>query len=89
MAPTITYAEINAEPWATVTAVTPANGDAQSIIGQATPLRVNLPPGDYNVTLQGPNHETKQVEITVPQQGGATCFAVFHKPDLNRLVGSN
>ena len=89
VAPTITYAEINAEPWATVTAVTPANGDAQSIIGQATPLRVNLPPGDYSVTLQGPNHETKQVEITVPQQGGATCFAVFHKPDLNRLVGSN
>ena len=85
----LTYAEINAEPWATVAAVTPANGDAQSIIGQATPLRVNLPPGDYSVTLQGPDHETKQVEITVPQQGGASCFAVFHKPNLNRLVGSN
>jgi hypothetical protein len=85
---TYTYAEINAEPWATVTAVTPASGDAQTTIGQQTPLRVKLPPGDYSVTLQGPNAEQKQVDITVPQQGGVSCFAVFKKPDLNRIVGS-
>ena len=85
----VTYAEINAEPWATVTALTPPSGDALSIIGQPTPLRVKLPPGQYTVTLQGPNHEQKQLDITVPQQGGATCFAVFSRPDLNRLVGRN
>jgi serine/threonine protein kinase len=83
-----TYTEINAEPWATVTALTPANGDAQSAIGQQTPLRVKLPPGDYSVTLQGPNEEQKRIDITVPQHGGATCFAVFNKPDLNRIVGT-
>jgi serine/threonine protein kinase len=86
---TVTYAEINAEPWATVAALTPANGDAQSIIGQTTPLRVKLPPGQYTVTLQGPNHQEQQVGVTVPQQGGGSCFAVFSKPDLNRLVGKN
>jgi tetratricopeptide (TPR) repeat protein len=84
-----TYAEINAEPWATVAAVVPANGEAQSVIGQQTPLRVKLPPGQYSVTLQGPRHEEKRVEITVPQQGGTSCFAVFQKPDLNRLVGKD
>jgi serine/threonine protein kinase len=84
-----TYAEINAEPWATVTAVAPASGDAPSIVGQQTPLRVKLPPGPYTVTLQGPNHEEKQVGITVPQSGGASCFAVFRKPDLNRIVGKD
>ncbi len=83
----VTYAEINAEPWATVTAVSPASGDAQSIVGQATPLRVKLPPGQYSVTLQGPNQEQKKLDLTVPQQGGGSCFAVFKKPDLNRLVG--
>jgi hypothetical protein len=82
-----TYAEINAEPWATVTALDPASGDAPSVIGQATPLRVKLPPGQYKVTLQGPNREAKQVEVTVPASGGASCFAVFKKPDLNRIVG--
>jgi serine/threonine protein kinase len=82
-----TYAEINAEPWATVTAVTPLSGDAQQIIGQQTPLRVKLPPGEYNVTMQGPNHQEKRIDITVPQQGGVACFAVFSKPDLNRMVG--
>src|SRR5439155_317334 len=34
------YAEINAEPWSTVTAVSPANGAASSAVGQTTPLRV-------------------------------------------------
>ncbi|HET6181340.1 MAG TPA: protein kinase [Candidatus Sulfotelmatobacter sp.] len=82
-----TYAEINAEPWATVTDVAPSSGEAPSIVGQATPLRVKLPPGQYTVTLQGPNHEQKRVDVTVPQQGGASCFAVFKKPDLNRIVG--
>jgi len=94
-----TYAEINAEPWATVTAVIPAGGDApsgagqeivgQEIVGQETPLRVKLPPGKYSVTLLGPNREAKQIDVTVPQSGGATCFAVFKKPDLNRIVGKN
>ncbi len=82
-----TYAEINAEPWAKVTAIAPQSGDAQSVIGETTPLRVKLPPGRYSVTLQGPNRSEKQVAITVPEQGGAICFAVFGKPDLNRLVG--
>jgi hypothetical protein len=82
-----TYAEINAEPWATVTAVSPVSAAAQSIVGQQTPLRVKLPPGKYSVMLLGPNREAKQVDITVPQSGGVACFAVFKKPDLNRIVG--
>jgi hypothetical protein len=81
------YAEINAEPWATVTGVDPASGDAQSVVGQATPLRVKLPPGQYRVTLQGPNREEKKVDVIVPASGGVACFAVFKKPDLSRIVG--
>jgi tetratricopeptide (TPR) repeat protein len=83
------YAEINAEPWATVTAIDPANSDAQKIIGQQTPLRAKLPPGHYSVTLQGPNHEQKQVSVSVPQQGGTASFTVFQKPDLNKIVGKD
>jgi hypothetical protein len=81
------YAEINAEPWATVTALSPANGDAASAVGQTTPLRVKLAPGQYRITLQGPNHEVKPVDVIVPHSGGVSCFAVFKKPDLNRIVG--
>jgi serine/threonine protein kinase len=82
-----TYAEINAEPWGTIKEITPANGEAQSAIGSATPLRVKLPAGRYSLTLEGPNHEQKRVDITVPQQGGAACMVLFRKPDLNRLLG--
>ena len=83
------YAEINAEPWATVVGVSPTSGDASAAVGQATPLRIKLAPGQYQVTLQGPNHEQKQVEINVPEQGGASCFAVFQKPDFNRILGKD
>lgn len=83
------YAEINAEPWATVVGVSPASSEASTIVGQATPLRLQLPPGRYQVTLQGPSGEHKQVQIDVPQQGGASCFAVFKKPDLSRIVGKD
>ena len=81
-----TYAEINAEPWATLRELTPQNGDAKSAIGLATPLRIKLPPGGYKLTLEGPSHELKQLVITVPKQGGTNCFVFFKKPDVNRLL---
>jgi serine/threonine protein kinase len=80
------YAEINAEPWGTITAVDPASGDAQKAVGSQTPLRVKLPAGQYNITIEGPNHEQKQVEITVPPQGGTSCFVFFRKPNLNQIL---
>ena len=81
-----TYAEINAEPWALVTGVVPENGETKSVIGQFTPLRVKLAPGEYSVTLRGPNQEEKRVDVSVPRQGGVSCFVIFRKPDLNRIV---
>jgi serine/threonine protein kinase len=81
-----TYAEINAEPWGTVKKIDPASESAQSVIGSQTPLRVKLAPGNYKITMEGPNHEQKQSDITIPQQGGASCFVVFRKPDISAIV---
>ena len=91
--PAYTFAEVNAEPWGTIKAVvlsngSAASGDAASSVGLQTPLRLKLPPGDYNITLEGPHHERKQAQITVPQQGGTSCFVVFRKPDLNRILSA-
>jgi serine/threonine protein kinase len=83
---TYTYAEINAEPWGTIKEIIPANGEAQSAIGSVTPLRIKLPAGQYSLTLEGPNHERKRVDITVPNQGGTACLVLFRKPDLKRLL---
>ena len=82
-----TYAEINAEPWGTIKEIIPANGEAESAIGSATPLRVTLPPGQYTLMLEGPNHETKQVNITVPTQGGVSSLVLFRKPNIKELLG--
>jgi hypothetical protein len=86
MTTSYTYAEINAEPWAFIKELTPVNGESQTVIGSPTPLRVTLSPGRYSVTLEGPSHERKRVEIVVPMQGGTTCFVLFRKPDLERLL---
>lgn len=81
-----TYAEINAEPWATLRAIDPGGEETQNALGSTTPLRIKLPPGQYSIVLEGPNHERAQRSITVPQQGGTSCFVLFKRPDLNRLL---
>jgi serine/threonine protein kinase len=81
-----TYAEINAEPWAVVKEITPVSAETQSAIGSPTPLRIKLAPGQYSVTLEGPNHERKRAEIIVPTEGGVTSFVLFQKPDLQQLL---
>jgi serine/threonine protein kinase len=83
---TYTYAEINAEPWGRVRGIEPASAESAKVVGLETPLRVKLPPGEYSITLEGPNRDQKRVDITVPQQGGTSCFVVFQKPDLNRIL---
>jgi serine/threonine protein kinase len=86
--PGYTYAELNAEPWATIKAIEPASGEAGNAIGSETPLRVKLPPGQYNVTFVGPGRQQKRIQFAVPQQGGTSCFVVFRKPDLNRILNA-
>jgi PEGA domain len=52
-----------------------------------TPVRFQLPPGKYTVTLEGPNRERKQNAITVPPGQGTACFVEFKKADINQLMG--
>jgi tetratricopeptide (TPR) repeat protein len=84
--PSYTYAEINAEPWGVVREITPGNAETRSAIGSSTPLRIKLQPGKYTITLEGPNHERKGAEVTVPTEGGAASFVLFQKPDVQKLL---
>ncbi|HET7442140.1 MAG TPA: protein kinase [Terriglobales bacterium] len=87
--PEVTFAVINAEPWGTIKAVIPANGDPARALNSQTPLRLDLPAGRYTVKVDGPKGEKQELEIEVPRQGGKTYFLFFRKPDIARMVNAN
>jgi eukaryotic-like serine/threonine-protein kinase len=62
------YMDINASPWATVAGIRTAAGkDVDLKSGnRATPLRVDgIAAGDYEVTLQGPDHEQQVIHCHI------------------------
>jgi hypothetical protein len=62
--PIVTYAEINATPYATVTKITSADGRFKLALNEETPLRVALPAGTFTVEFKGPNGETATETIS-------------------------
>ena len=80
------YAVINAEPWGTVTEVDTLKGDRVKTVNDQTPLRLELPAGQYRVKVEGPKGEKRVVDIEVPSQGGQSYLLVFHKPDVGGLI---
>ena len=87
-APQVQYAEINAEPWGTVTSITSRTDQSVIKPNEVTPARISLAPGAYDVTVTGPAGQTRTVEIQVPQPPGQRCFVVFTKPDLAKIVNA-
>jgi hypothetical protein len=57
-------------------------------VNDQTPLRLELPPGQYKVSVEGPNGEKKVLQIEIPEHGGNPYFVLFHKPDIQRIVNS-
>jgi hypothetical protein len=62
--PIVTYAEINATPYATVTKITSADGRFKLAVNEETPVRVALPAGTFTVEFKGPNGETATETIS-------------------------
>jgi serine/threonine-protein kinase len=63
---------IDAAPWGTITAITSEGGDARAVPEEAaTPLRLSLPAGFYDVTIVGPPPESREerVGVTVEADG--------------------
>jgi hypothetical protein len=82
------YVELNAGPWGTVKEVRSLGGQTVRHLNDQTPVRLNVPPGRYQVTIEGPRGQSKVVEVEVPEQGGHTYIVVFHKPDIERIISS-
>ncbi|MGZ4826255.1 MAG: hypothetical protein ACXVY9_02745, partial [Terriglobales bacterium] len=68
-APVEGYIEVVLQPWGTVKSLQGADGKVTNI-GEFTPFVVSAPPGEYSLTVVGPNGEeqTDHVSVTAKQR---------------------
>jgi tRNA A-37 threonylcarbamoyl transferase component Bud32 len=77
---------LDARPWAEVVALTDAGGGSVLDVGRTyTPLRLELPPGSYRMTLRGPDGRTVEVPFQVVSGRTVTRVEAFGEVDLAPL----
>ncbi len=78
------YVHLTAAPWAEVLSVRQAGGESLNITGQ-TPLRIELPPGEYVIELR--NGETRQtVKVKVEAGQVAPVNYTFPEVEVEAIV---
>src|SRR4051794_8293397 len=60
-----TYVEINATPWATVTSIVSKDGKHSYPVNSETPVRVNLPSGDFVINGTDASGQPVKQNLTV------------------------
>lgn len=78
------YVELTAAPWAEVTSVQKAGGERLNITGQ-TPLRVQLPPGEYVIELKN-GETTGKVNVVVESGKAVPLHYTFPEVKVDALV---
>jgi serine/threonine-protein kinase len=86
-----TYIEINVTPWGKVKSITTTDGKRSIQIPAEgeTPLRIAVPPGDYKVTIAGPDGtENSELVKASDEAPGACCNMVFQQIDVEKVVNA-
>jgi serine/threonine-protein kinase len=86
-----TYIEINVTPWGKIKSISTVDGkrSVELPADAETPTRVNVPPGDYKVTLAGPDgtEQSEMVKAT-DDAPGTCCNIVFQQIDVERVLNA-
>ncbi|MFB3812855.1 MAG: protein kinase [Terriglobales bacterium] len=83
------FIQVNAVPWGTVKSITAKDGSLTRAIDQPTPLRIALPPGEYDVIVSGPGGEEQKQSVKVTNDAPAQCQPVFGSVDIDAIVNSS
>jgi len=81
--PALGGVSVNALPWARLTEITDASGYLQPLPDDpSTPLFLRLPPGEYRLTLEHPDHpeELGGCELEVVAEEVQSCVVEFGEP---------
>ncbi|HTK95033.1 MAG TPA: hypothetical protein VL382_05295, partial [Terriglobales bacterium] len=86
-----TYIEINVTPWGRVKGIVTADGKrtVELPADKETPLRIAVPPGDYKVTMAGPDgSEQSELVKATDDTPGTCCNIVFQQIDVEKVVNA-
>jgi eukaryotic-like serine/threonine-protein kinase len=81
------YVEVVAQPWATVKSLTRADGKVIAV-NEQTPVRVQLPAGEYSITLAGPNSQEHTEKLSVSPGEPTQYSYVFEAVDAAKIVSA-
>jgi serine/threonine-protein kinase len=83
------YIEVFAAPWGTVKSVASTDGSVSRSVNQQTPVRVNVPPGEYTIVVFGPDgsEQTETVKVTNDKPG--KYQPVFGKIDVQQIISNS
>jgi serine/threonine protein kinase len=87
--PLDTYVEINATPWAKVTTIVSKDGKHTYPVNQETPIRVNLPSGEYTVNATDPDGKPMSQAIQVDKSAPGSVSLVVEAVSANEIVQSS
>ncbi len=87
--PIESYVEINAVPWGKVVSVVSADGKYKVDVNQETPVRVNLPAGDFTVNMTKPDGSAAQEKIKVARGNPGIVSPVFEAMSADEIVKSS
>jgi hypothetical protein len=85
------YIEVNVTPWGKVKSITTVDGKRTVTLPPETqtPLRIALAPGDYKVTLAGPDGSEQSEMVKVTEDApGTCCNIVFQQIDVEKVLNA-
>ena len=79
--------EVIAQPWGTVKSLTSASGKVIAVDEQ-TPVRLQVPAGEYTITMAGPNAQEQTGKVSVSPGKPAQYSYVFEAVDAAKIVSA-
>jgi len=85
--PVDSYVEINAVPYATIQSIVTTDGKRTiPLTDDQTPVRVNLPQGEYNITFKGADGKTEVEKVTASPANPVQVSHVMESVSPNEIV---
>ncbi len=82
------YIEVNAVPWGTVKQVKSKDGTFKDSTERVTPVRLMLPPGDYEIVIAGPSGKEVTETAKISNESPGQVLTVLEPVDVEKIINA-